>query len=272
MTLYRVSAQSLEVLSASSVVPGAVYRVDLGSDTVLTGWNQDTDSASTTIPGMITSTGSTSTVTYECPAWDSVHSDGVAHADLPSAVSARYLKWYGGTRTIRLGNLNDAKTYTLTLYSSAPGSVSIDWSVGGGYGPGGGTTKALVRESKQTWTGVVPSAGYINADSGSSISGSDVTLSALILTDETGTPSAIPARISAQSLEALVATYEVRACKTTAFAVLTSTNDRQAVAKTLAYAVLDAAAQVTVQKTMAYAVLEEVTASTRRRPVIALCG
>lgn len=55
--------------------------------------------------------------------------------------------------------------------------------------------------------------------------------------------------------------------KAHAFAVVTSTGDRIAVRKTLAYAVLDSGSTIVVRKAHAYAVLADAAAS-RRRPVI----
>lgn len=79
--------------------------------------------------------------------------------------------------------------------------------------------------------------------------------------------STIPARVSAQSLEVLVSTYEQRIAKSVGYAVLQSAGDRIGLQKAQGYAVLDSSAVVSVRKSVAYAVLFDTTISTvdRRR-------
>jgi hypothetical protein len=232
MTLYRVTAQSLEVLSVSAAasrvsaqslevltptyqirlpkayaltvlgpnpaavavskayalvvlddgsVPayGTLWRVNCGSSVALTGWNNDANPDPTTLSNLVTSTGGASTRGWYCDVWDISKTDGIGHADLPTEVGASYLKWYGAGRTLRFTGLDNAQTYAVTLYSTAPGAVSNNWTVAG-------TTKALSRGGKAQWTGLTPSSGTLEFVSASSTSGTDVTLSAALLLE--GTP------------------------------------------------------------------------------------
>lgn len=217
----RATVQSLEVLYtaayAAGTIPGFIYQVNSGSTVSdpASVWNNDPDTGATTLTGLTPSVGGSSTVTYSSPAWDTVQSDGVAHADLPTAVSASYLKWFASARVITFGVLNPNKTYTLRLYSTAPGSVSVNWTVGA-------STKALARGSKVEWTGLVPDGSLqITATSASTTTGSDATLSAAVLLEEqTQTAPTLTVRATHQSLEALIATYQQRWMKSVGYAVL----------------------------------------------------
>jgi hypothetical protein len=217
----RATQQSLEVLYeaayAAATIPGFIYQVNSGStySDPVNAWNNDPDAGATTLTGLVPSVGGSSSVTYSSPSWDSVQTDGVAHADLPTGVSASYLKWYASARVVTFGNVNPTKTYTLKLYSTAPGSVSVNWTVGA-------STKALVRGSKVEWTGLVPDGSLqITATSASTASGGDATLSAAILVEEqTQTAPTLTVRATLQSLEAMVATYQQRWMKSVGYAVL----------------------------------------------------
>lgn len=161
------------------------WQFNCGGNSGLSGWINDTSQDQTTFTNAADSTGGTSTVDCVMPSWDSANSDGVSHADLPSQVYGTYLKHWGGSRTIQLLDLDNTKTYTITLYSTAPGSVSNDWTVASGFSAPGTSpsTKSLTRGGKQTWTGVAPSGGNIVIYGPSTSPGSDVTLSAMILSD-----------------------------------------------------------------------------------------
>lgn len=245
----RATQQSLEVLYtaayAVSTVPGYIYQVNCGSTYTdpSTVWGNDPDTSSTTLTGLIPSVGGSSSVTYTCNNWDTALTDGVAHADLPSGVSASYLKWFAGPRIVTMGGLNAAKTYTLRLYSTAPGSVSVNWTVGA-------STKALARGSKVEWTGLVPDGSLqITATSASTTSGSDATLSAVILIEEQTQPApTLTVRATSQLLETLIATYQQRLYKAVGYAVL-GTGPGVSIAKSVGFAVLSDPSFVTLTDT-----------------------
>lgn len=155
---------------------GVLWQVNCGSTVALSGWNNDANPDPTTLNNLVTSTGGASTAGYYCDVWDISKTDGIGHADLPSDVGASYLKWYGAGRTLRFTGLNDAQTYTVTLYSTAPGAVSNDWTVAG-------NTKALARGGKAQWTELAPSSGVLEFVSAASTNGTDVTVSAALLNE-----------------------------------------------------------------------------------------
>jgi hypothetical protein len=233
---HRVTAQNLEfLLTGGNVAVAAVTcQINCGSNVsgTLPNWNNDADIAATTISNLKQSDGTTTSYGYTNEAYDSVQSDGIAHADLPAAVSASYLKWYASPRTVTLTGLDNGRTHTITFYSTAPGSVTVNWTCNG-------NIQALARGGKVSWFSVYPTAGVITIVSANTTSGSDATLSAVILTLEAVTESPnISARVSSQAYEALIGTYDAKIAKAYATAVLTSTGDKEAISKAYATVVL----------------------------------
>ena len=153
-----------------------LWQVNCGSTVALSGWNNDAAPDPSTLSNLVTSTGGASTAGYYCDVWDISKTDGIGHADLPSDVGTSYLKWYGAGRTLRFTGLDNAKTYTVTLYSTAPGVVSNNWTVAG-------NTQALARGGKAQWTGLSPASGVLEFVSASSTNGTDVTLSAALINE-----------------------------------------------------------------------------------------
>lgn len=156
-----------------------LWQVNCGSTVAISGWNNDANPDPTTLTNLVTSSGGASTAGWYCDVWDISKTDGIGHADLPAAVGASYLKWWGAGRTLRFTALDNAKTYTVTLYSTAPGAVSNNWTVAG-------STKALARGGKATWSGLTPASGILEFVSASSTNGTDVTLSAALLQEDIG--------------------------------------------------------------------------------------
>jgi hypothetical protein len=191
------------------------YQVNSGSNAGLSGWNNDPDAPGTNLSNIVNSLGGASTFGYSSSSWDGAFTNGVGHVDLPAAVGSSYLMWWASGRSVSFTNLTAVSgAYTLTIYSTAPGSVNVNWTCAG-------NTQALARGGKVTWTGLTPSSGTISATSASTSSGSDATISAAILVfDSTITGT------SAVTLAALTSTGTARsgAAGSAAVTLATSTS------------------------------------------------